>query len=190
MLQWRSVCLCVYVCKKALLQSQMSVMTPKRPESPRSAALTAEKQENGPTREARDGDKGRQRDRENPWKHQGRQRERWKRERERERHSTAKIREISRKRKSGGGGVGMDAAMGACQPAAVSSPCQQQSAESRMWTLDQQSITLFSFWTCDAASTKGCNWHRGDGQETLLWHHPHRGADTTQTSANLPGRSK
>lgn len=190
MLQWRSVCLCVYVCKKALLQSQMSVMTPKRPESPRSAALTAEKQENGQTREARDGDKGRQRDRENPWKHQGRQRERWKTERERESATARQRSEKSAEKERVGGGVGMDAAMGACQPAAVSSPRQQQSAESRTWTLDQQSFTLFSFWTCDAASTKGCNWHRGDSQETLLWHHPHRGAETTQTSANPPDRSK
>lgn len=39
-------------------------MTPERPETPRSAALTAEKQESGRTREAGDGDKDSQRERE------------------------------------------------------------------------------------------------------------------------------
>lgn len=170
----------------------MSVMTPKRPETPRSAALTAEKQENGQT-ERQETETKTDRERE-PMETSGKtQRQRWKRERAC--YSTAEIREISRKRKSKsgwgwGGGVGMDAAMGACQPAAVFPSCQQQSAESRMWTLDPQSIALFSFWTCDAAPTKGCNWHRGDSRETLLWHHAHRGAQTTQTSANLPDRSK
>lgn len=38
----------------------MSVMRPKGPESPRSAGLTAEKQEKGQTREARDRHTGRQ----------------------------------------------------------------------------------------------------------------------------------
>lgn len=61
-------CLCecvtvhVHVCvrekvKRLFLPARMSVMTPERPETPRSAALTAEKQENGWTREAGDRDK-------------------------------------------------------------------------------------------------------------------------------------
>lgn len=46
------VSMCEPESKKALSPARMSVMTPERPETPRSAALSAEKPENGRTREA------------------------------------------------------------------------------------------------------------------------------------------
>lgn len=55
--------------KGLFLTAQMSVMTPERPETPRSAALNAEKQENRRSRGA--GDK----EREYRWKHRQRERE-------------------------------------------------------------------------------------------------------------------
>lgn len=48
--------------KKLFLPALMSVTTPERPETPQSAALTAEKHENGRTRGAGDGDKERERE--------------------------------------------------------------------------------------------------------------------------------
>ncbi len=91
-------------------------MTPERPETPGSAALTAEKRENGRTSEAGDGDKDRERERD-PVETSG------KRERDErsERESKREMREISRK-KMRNGEHSVDVAMGGGQPATASSP--------------------------------------------------------------------